>query len=138
MPCRLLIRWLPSGTCLSALAEWVEATRGTSLPTVVDPNSLHYVRMVRNNDRTRLLFLLTDPSPEVNEPDFDEWQLITRILGLLLKQSELQDEKREQESTLEQNRSNLVTLLDILNSACGESPVNKHGEDSALSRRWTP
>jgi signal transduction histidine kinase len=127
---------VPSGTCLSALAEWVEATRGTSLPTVVDPNSLHYVRMVRNNDRTRLLFLLTDPSPEVNEPDFDEWQLITRILGLLLKQSELQDEKCEQESTLEQNRSNLVTLLDILNSACGESPVNNLYESTvdALQR----
>lgn len=81
------------------------------------------MRVVHNDGGTRLLLFLNGCDHEPPDSDCVEWQLASRVLGLLLKQWELREDILRQESTLEQNRSNLVALLDILNSATSASPV---------------
>jgi nitrate/nitrite-specific signal transduction histidine kinase len=117
-------RVTPGGMSIPSAAGSDPNVRGRSLPSAPASMGPGDVRVAHNDDATRLLLLQADPADEGSTLTASEWELADRILGLLLRQWELQDDLTDQERTLEQNRTNLVALLDILNSVSRVSPIN--------------
>jgi len=82
------------------------------------------IRVFRNDVGTRVLLLSTNHEGEEPTSSTDYWTIVARVLGLLLRLWDLQEDLNEQERNVEQYRTNLVALLDILNSVSGTCPIN--------------
>ncbi len=102
----------------------IRCIQGLDLPRSIDPAHLRHLRLALNDRGSRLLLVLPDPSDPASGCSNDDWEFITRVLALLLRHGELQDRLSEWESALEQDRSNLVALLEILDSVSRASPIN--------------
>jgi signal transduction histidine kinase len=115
---------IPSGAKLPAVEGRIQSTPGMRLPASVDPTALRDVLLVRTDDGSRLLLVLGDPDAEDLGCTRGEWEMASRFLALILRQWQLQGSLDERESALAQDRSNLMALLEILDSVSKAPPIN--------------
>ncbi len=122
---------IPSGAMLSSVEGWIRSAPGLRLPPAVDPIALRDVLLVRTDNASRLLLILGHPDAQDLDCTWGEWEVASRFLALILRQWQLQGSLNERESALEQDRSNLVALLEILDSV-SKAPSIKNLYESTV------
>lgn len=115
---------IPWGTHFPSGKSRIRAARGESLPSSIDPAALPGFRLAVSKDDSLLLLVPEEPSSTASQFPSGDWEVAGHILALLLGQWELYSALHQRESALEQDRSKLLALLEILDSVSRASPIN--------------